>query len=511
MDLRAQLTVFRRHWLLILQAIILAGVVAGLVAHSQKPTYEATAQVLLVPGDPSESITPVGAPTDITQYASLQGQLVTNPAVSRAAAKKLNSSDPGGLAQQVRVSSGAILYITATDPDAKRAAQIANAFAQGYLDYSRATAVDSLKRTAAQLKTQAASLQAQIDAAASNNTDALRAQYQAVYSQYITATINLSLAGPNARLLAQATPSASPTGTPLIQTVLFGAVAGLLLGAGGAYLREQLDDRVRSREDAAKASGGMPILAEVVSDRRVVRGIAAGGLEAAMLSQLGEAARALRTAIMFYGVRSEERRILVTSPGSGDGKTLVSTLLAAAFAQAGFRTLLISADLRRPGVEQLLGPAAVVGPGLTDALLLGPSTEHSAPGDVKTALAAHIQTTDQANLTFLPAGSISPNPGELLGSRRMDGLLDELSRSHDILILDSAPLLGVADTRPLAEKADGVILVTTVGQSKRDLIRARETLGQADVKWLGLVLNRAADSAESAYGTARAGTGWRNR
>lgn len=498
MDLRAQLTVFRRHWLLILQAIILASVAAGVVADSQTPSYEATAQVLLLPGDPSESINPVTAPADITQYASLQAQLVTTPAVASAAATNLNSSDPGGLAEQVEVFSGPILYISATDPDATRAAQIANAFAQGYLDYSRTTAATSLTKTAELLKAQAAGLEAQAAATANpQEAKVLQDQAEAVYTRYITATVNLSLAGPNARLLAEASPAPSPTGSPLLQTVLFGAVAGLLLGLGGAYLREQLDDRVRSPEDAAHAGGDLPILAEVASDRRVVRDLRAGGLEAAMSSPLGEAARALRTAIMFYGVRSEKRRILVTSPGSGDGKTVVSTLLAAAFAQAGFRTMLISADLRRPGAEQLLGPASGLGPGLTDALLLTPSTGISPPGDVKTALAAHIQPTDEANLSFLPAGSLTPNPGELLGSRSMDALLDELSCSHDMLILDSAPLLGIADSRALAEKVDGVVLVTTVGQSKRDLTRARETLGQADVTWLGLVLNRAAKATAS--------------
>jgi succinoglycan biosynthesis transport protein ExoP len=204
----------------------------------------------------------------------------------------------------------------------------------------------------------------------------------------------------------------------------------------------------------------------------------------------------LRTAIMFFGVRREERRILVTSPAQGDGKTLVSTLLAAAYAQAGFRTILISADLRRPGLEELLGMDSRRH-GLTDALLLTPETGRARARRGEENLSTYVQETPLANLSVLTAGSIPPNPVELLSSVSMEALLDELASSFDILILDSAPLLPVSDTRTLVDKVDGVVLVTSIGQSKRNIARAQDTLRPADVKWLGLVLNRVPASDES--------------
>jgi capsular exopolysaccharide synthesis family protein len=428
---------------------------------------------------------------------------VTNPEVASFAARQLNSTNPSGLAGEVSVSGTGILYITATDTNAVRAQGIANAFAEGYLNYSKQTAVTSLSRTIDVLKTQTTSLQHELNTAALSVPArlAIRGQYQSLYSQYVTAIINKALAQGNAKLLARASVPAATHGTPLIETVLFGGIAGLLLGLGGAFLREQLDDRVRTREDAETASSGLPILAESPQNRRAVRVLERDGLEPAMLTDLGECARALRTAVMFYTVRQEERRILVTSPSANEGKTLVSTLLAASYAQAGFRTILICADLRAPGPEVLLNIDTRGKPGLTDALLLpGEADRPRASRAGRVAGSDYVQQTDLPNLAFLPAGSIAPNPGELLGSRRMEDLLDELAHSYDILVLDSAPLLPVADTRTLVERVDGVLLVTSVGNSKRSIGRAMDSLRPAEVRWLGLVLNRVTTSpADSTY------------
>lgn len=501
MDLRAQLAVVRRHWLLIVQAVALAAAIAALVGHNRTPEYAAQSQVLLLPGDPAESITPGDQPADLSAYSALQAQLVTNPSVASFAARQIGSTDPSGLANEVSVAGTSILYITATDPNPRRAQAIANAFAQGYLDYSKQTAVTSLRRTIDVLKAQTTKLQDELNRSTLSGAAriAIRGQYQSLYSQYVTATINETLARGNAKLLASAGVPSSTSGSPLIETVLFGALAGLLLGLGGAFLREQLDDRIRGAEDIETSSVGLPILTETPQNRRAARVIESDGLEAAMQTDLGESARALRTAIMFFTVRQEERRILVTSPSYGEGKTLTSTLLAAAYAQAGFRTILIAADLRAPGPERYFGSVDRSSYGLTDALLLaGDQGRLRTAGGGPDAM-SYVQETGLPNLSFLPAGSVAPNPGELLGSRRTEDLLDELSRAFDILILDSAPLLPVADSRTLIERVDGVLMVASVGQSKRGIARAIDTLRPAEVRWLGIVLNRVSASAENPY------------
>jgi succinoglycan biosynthesis transport protein ExoP len=491
MDLRTQLTVVRRHWFVIILAIVVAAAVAALVGRNPTTTYKSQAQVLLMPGDPAESITPAAPPADITSYAQTQAQLVTTPAVADQVAAKLHGN-ASSLAGEVSVQGTNILYITATDRNAARAQSIAQDFAVGYLQYSRQTAVTALHRTAAVLKTQSGKLLAQLQShtVPSGSRAVVRGQARSLYAQYVTATINASLARGNAKLLAAAPLATGSNGTPLAETVGFGAIAGLLIGLAGAFLREQLDERIRSRDEVERISG-LPVLAEAPFSRRALRTIRKDGLEPAMLTELGETGRALRTAVMFHTVRQEERRILITSPGHGDGKTLASTLLAAAYAQAGFRTVLISADLRRPGAEELLGRSGSSRQGLTDALLLQPHTESSNGVGPHGEVARYVEPTGVPNLSHLARGSIRPNPGDLLGSPRMDDLLDELARSFDMLIIDSAPLLPVADTRALVEKVDGVLLVVTAGQNRRGIARAMDTLRPAEVPWLGLVFNRA--------------------
>src|SRR5581483_10777753 len=183
---------------------------------------------------------------------------------------------------------------------------------------------------------------------------------------------------------------------------------------------------------------------------------------------------------MFLGVRREVRRILITSPGAGDGKSLISTLLAAAYAQAGFRTVLITADLRRPALEELVS-ATPNHPGLTDALLKAPGRDERRSQTAQNYLDRYIVETALPNLWFLASGPLPPNPGEMLGSQRMEDLLDDIAAAYDVVILDSAPLLPIADTRALVDKVDGVVLVGSIGQSKRAISRARATLAVADV------------------------------
>lgn len=502
MDLHAQLTVVRRHLLLIVEAIVVVAAIAGLVAHSRTPVYQATSQVLLKPNDPNESIDPSSAPIDSTGYSAIQAQLVKSPPVTAAVAKDLHVSDPTTVSSEVSVSGTTILQISATDPNAKRAQLIANAYANEYLAYARKTMVDGIKRQAAQIEHQMAALRVQIRALPTGVTDAvqtaIQGQYQALFGQDQKLRINQQLAQGNAQLFAPATLPTSPNGTPLLETVLFGAVGGLMLGLGGAFLREQLDDRIRTREEAEHASGGLPVLAECPMDRRAVRVVTEAGLGEAMMTRLGETARALRTAVMFLGVRREVRRILVTSPGVAEGKSLMSALLAAAYAQAGFRTILITADLRRPALEELVA-APPNHPGLTDALLAAPSRDEHGSRTTENYLDRYITETTLPNLSFLASGPLPPNPGEMLGSQRMEDLLDDIAAAYDVLILDTAPLLPVADTRALVDKVDGVVMITSLGQSKRAVSRARETLAVADVHWLGVVVNRIHDADDGPY------------
>ncbi len=520
MDLRGVLAVLRRRRWLIVEAVVLAIVVGAFVGRSRTPQYQATARVLLLPNDPNESIGTSNS-VDPVQNSTVQAQLVKSPSVALAVGKDLKA-DPNALAAEVTVGGQDVLNITATDADPNRAVTIANAFANEYInDRKQHTvaglqqAADDIARRLAQVQTQLNGLDAQISAAsgaagaaaspgapASSAVDALNAtrsavgiEFQDLYSRQQELLVDQSLARGNAEVIGAAG-GASRSGTSTRNIVLFAALAGLAVGLGAAFLREQLDDRVRARADVEEASG-LPVLAELPFDRRAVREVLNNGLAPPATGALVEAARVLRTSINFLGVRGQARRLLVTSPGAREGKTLVSAMLAALYARAGYDTVLISADLRHPDLDRVFG----IGPdhpGLTNTLVGSPLADHQVRTTRKLpgrAVTVHTDSvllpTSVEHLTFLPSGQSPPNPSELLASARMREVLDELAHGHDICIIDSAPLLAVSDTLGLVDRVDGVVMVTALGQTRRGAIRrARQALEPAEINWLGVVINK---------------------
>ena len=175
-------------------------------------------------------------------------------------------------------------------------------------------------------------------------------------------------------------------------------------------------------------------------------------------------------------VHEPARVIAVTSALQGEGKTTLSCNLAIALAEAGWRVLLVDADLRRPKVADYLGLDG--GVGLTDVLV----------GDVQ--VGDVVQRWGENSLLVLPSGSAPPNPSELLGSKAMADLLLALRESADIVVIDTAPLLAVTDGVVVAVQADGALLVTQQGRTSRTQVAAAaRSLHSVSVRLLGCVLN----------------------
>lgn len=288
-----------------------------------------------------------------------------------------------------------------------------------------------------------------------------------------------------ASIIEPAVPATDPaTPSPLRDGVLAG-ILGLMIGSGGAVLREQIDMRLRTREDAARAVHPLPVLvtvpklsAQSARIRRFVTDADPNGLAA-------EVFRILRTNVQFLAVDRPIRRILVTGPSASEGKTTVAANLAASLATAGHTVLLMETDLRRPTIHEYIG--APINPGITEVLL------------GRAGLTAAIQRTTVPGLSILASGTLPPNPSELLGSERMVDIIEKVSEMHDIVILDSPPTLPVTDAAVLAPRTDGVILVARANQTHRDALRA--AAGQFDhpgVRLLGVVFN-AADAEASGY------------
>lgn len=203
-------------------------------------------------------------------------------------------------------------------------------------------------------------------------------------------------------------------------------------------------------------------------------------------SPVAEQYRTIRTNIEFMAVDREIQAILVTSATQGEGKSTTSSNLAVAYAQQGKNVLIIDTDMRRPTVHYTFRVANGLG---LSSLLTRQAEKDKA-----------ILPTKVDNLSILTAGPIPPNPAELLSSRAMEHLTEQLREEFDIIIFDAPPLLQVADSRITSKLTDGVVLVVGCTTSDRQrVLKAKEQLELAEAKILGVVLNRRELTDDSAY------------
>lgn len=194
-------------------------------------------------------------------------------------------------------------------------------------------------------------------------------------------------------------------------------------------------------------------------------------------SAAAEAYRTLRTNILFSSLDKPIHTLLITSAEPTPEKSLTAANLAVTMAQAEQRVLLVDCDLRQPMLHTIFGLAN--DQGLTSAIL-----------DQEAPLA--IQPTEVPGLSLLPSGPLPPRPADLLGSRRMEGLLHRLRQAADIVIFDTPPVQNVTDALVLSTRVDGVLLVVQAGHSRRDRVReARQKLEKVKANLLGVVLSNA--------------------
>lgn len=194
-------------------------------------------------------------------------------------------------------------------------------------------------------------------------------------------------------------------------------------------------------------------------------------------SPISEQYRTIRTNLEFTAVDDDLQTMVITSASSGEGKSTTSSNLAVVYAQQGKKVLLVDCDMRRPTAHFTFRLSN--GIGLSTVLAK------------KTTVEKATHSTQVENLDLIAAGPIPPNPSELLSSKMMDRVLEELRANYDIIILDAPPMMQVADTRLLARKVDGVVLVVGCDKSDRQMVvKAKEQLTLAEAHILGVVLNK---------------------
>jgi capsular exopolysaccharide synthesis family protein len=273
--------------------------------------------------------------------------------------------------------------------------------------------------------------------------------------------------------------------------LLLGIMLGLMLGVGAAIARHALDNKVRRPEDLRQK--GFSVLGTVVDmeadlkrDFGGAETIDIGGMRVSTrlttllnpLAPVSESYRHIRTNIQFSRVDQVVQTILITSSQKGEGKSTSAANIALTMAQSGRRTLIIEADLRRPTVHKQFGVRRE--PGLVNILMDGPD----APGVESFA-------TQIDDLYVIPAGPRVPNPAEVLGSRRMREFLNELKEQFDVIVIDTPPLLAVADAALLSTQADVTLIVTRAGETEWPVLqRSAEILSDVGARIGGVVLNR---------------------
>jgi polysaccharide biosynthesis transport protein len=267
-------------------------------------------------------------------------------------------------------------------------------------------------------------------------------------------------------------------GLGLPEQLGLGLLVGLMLGTGGAFLADRMGSSIARRVQVEQL--GMSVLGVITHFDRDAKEKDGKNPDAVI-----EAFRGLRLTLVNETAATGPMVVTVTSPGSGDGKSFISSNLALAFAYAKQRTLLVDADLRRGALHRVLNLARQ--PGLTDLLV----------GDASRATV--LQTTSYPCLDFLAGGSRRRDAPELLGSAAMADLVASLRSTYDIIVLDSAPLGAGVDALALAKLAGNLVMVLRLGRTDRELAEAKlEILRRLPLRLLGAVLNDVRD--ESEYG-----------
>jgi capsular exopolysaccharide synthesis family protein len=479
----------RIHWLI--AVVVLCVAVAFAISSMQTKQYSATTQLLVQPasGDlPISGPQATVSPTDVLTEL----QLVTSAPVNARATRKLGFSPN---VTDAEVGQTNVIAITVTARSPIQAAHAANTYAGAFVSYEQANANTALTVAEHQLQSQINATDNELQtlvgqknpsAQTSAAVAALSSQEVALKDQLAALQVSGAESPGGIEVISPAAVPTSPSSPRPVRDAVLALLLGLVLGASAAFAIEYFDNKVYSKDQVERLTGGVPVLALIPQ----VKGWKKRGdpvliTEVDPFSGATEAYRALRTSLQFAGHDGTLKTVLVTSPSGSEGKTSTVANLAMVLAQAGERVVVVGCDLRRPRIGAFLGRSEV--PGFT-SVLVGQAELWKAVQPVK----------NQSHLALLGSGPIPPNPAELLGSEKAAEIFRLLASGCDTVLIDSPPLLPVADAQVLAAYADAVLMVVTVGQTTEgEVLRATELLVQVDARPVGIVLNKVTHHAGS--------------
>ena len=272
------------------------------------------------------------------------------------------------------------------------------------------------------------------------------------------------------------------------KNLALGFILGLMLGVGLAFLLDYMDQTIKTTEDVREKLGlnvfgiipRIPFADEDANlpSKRLVTTLAPK-------TPVVESFRALRTNLNYASAKQKHKIIMVSSSLPNEGKSTISGNLAVVLSQTGAKVLLMGCDLRRPSLYEMFSQKNV--PGLVDLLI---DNDQSA-----------LRHLTNPKLDFLPAGTVPPNPAEILESKRMGQLLDKVRERYDYVVIDAPPVLPVTDAQILAPKADiNLIVIEPCRVPEKAAMQMVESLKAVDAKIAGVILNDKSGRGFKYYG-----------
>lgn len=437
MELNRYLQVLRRRIWMLVACPILAALAAGVVSLLLPPVYEAKVALLVRPAQPLASSDPTVAALTSDQISRTYAALMTERPLLESVSGQLGLTiRPDDLAKEITVTpepNTTILDVSVKDTNPALARDLANQLV--------------------------ADLIAQVKQIEQQETQLPNAR-----------------SGDNLVVVSAAVLPDRPVSPNKTLNVAIAFAAGLLVALGLAFGLDYLDQSIKGDDDLAERLG--------LHSLGQVGFIPAGTTKRGELvtldgdSSASEAYRALRTSLLFSTMDQHLKAIVITSAEPGEGKSRTAANLAVVLAQAGYKTLLIDADFRRPSQHLIFGRIRNVG---LSNLILQDATE----ADAITAF------DPQPNLFLLTSGPTPPNPSELLGSSSMKELMMRLWSHFTYVILDTPPVNAVTDASILAAAANATILVVEQGRTTFPALRhAKQMLDQVGARTIGGVMNK---------------------
>ena len=502
-----------KHRRLIINLVLISAALALLYSFISHPVFKSTARIM-VEGRPPKivKVEDVVLPdyTDRTNYYNSQIEVLKSHSIANLVYDELGSYEPWGnlrgrqkkqitftkeerveeLLKKVRISPvrmTQIIEISAEDVDSNLAAKIVNTWVNAYIVFSsmdqfiqRKSELEAdLDQNLKYIKEKHPVIQglrseiAAIDAKINGEKQKILSSQSAAFSftkddQKIT----------NVKILDSGTASKKPVRPRLLLNLALALFIGAFGGVGAAFLLESIDQSLKLQTDI-ESSLHLPCLATVpLYSPEKGKEIPSALISSQDInSMFSERFRSLRTGIIYSNPDLSKKVLLITSAGPSEGKTTTAVNLATAFAQSDEKTILIDADLRKPTLHTVFSVPCLQG--ITGLL-----------AQEKIDIKPYVKKTGIPNLDFIPCGIIPPNPAEILGSKKIEALITELSLVYDRIIFDTPPVLAATDAVILSTKVAATIFVFKAGFThKQAALRAVKLIQSVHSHILGVVLN----------------------